>query len=65
MGNSLTGSEAIYGFCSWLTTRDKKTIMSSSNDAGIIAELIETFCDENNLRDPRENFTDYLTIPKT
>jgi len=29
MGNCLTGSEAIFGFCAWLTTRKKKTVMSS------------------------------------
>ena len=64
MGNCLTGSEAIFGFCAWLTTREDKTIMSGENDVGVICDLIKIFCDENKLRDPRENYTDYLTIPK-
>jgi len=64
MGNYLTGSEAIYGFCGWLTLREEKTIMSSSDDAAPIVELISRFCDENKLPEPRLNYTDYLTTPK-
>jgi len=63
MGNCLTGSESIYGFCAWLTTRDTKTVMSAMDDAAPIVELIKVFCDKNKLRDPRENYTDYLTMP--
>ena len=64
MGNCLTGSEAVFGFCAWLTTREEKTTMSSKDDAAPIVELIKTFCDENKLPNPRENYTDYLTIPR-
>jgi len=64
MRNCLTGSEAVFGFCAWLTTRKEKTVMSSKDDAAPIAELIKTFLDENKLPDPRENYTDYLTMPK-
>ena len=64
MGNCLTGSEAIYGFCGWLTTREERTVMSSRDDAALIVDLIKTFCDENKLREPRENYTDYLTHPR-
>ena len=64
MGNCLTGSEAVFGFCAWLTTRKKKTIMGSKHDAAPICELIKIFCEENKLPEPRENYTDYLTIPK-
>lgn len=65
MGNCLTGSEAIFGFCAWLTTKKEKTIMSSSDDTAPIVELIKTFCDENELPEPRNNYTDYLTMPLT
>ena len=64
MGNCLTGSEAIFGFCAWLTTRKKETTMSSSDDAAPIVELIKEFCEKNKLSDPRKNYTDYLTMPK-
>jgi len=60
----LTGSESIFGFCAWLTTRKEKTVMSSADDAAPIVELITKFLKVNNLEDPRENYTDYLTMPK-
>ena len=59
----LTGSEAIFGFCGWLTSRKERTIMSGSNDSAVIVELITKFCNENKLSDPRDNYTDYLTLP--
>jgi len=61
----LTGSEAVFGFCSWLTTRQKVTIMSASNDSAPIVELIDQFNEANGLKKPRENYTDYLTHPKS
>lgn len=64
MGNCLTGSEAVFGFCAWLTMRKDRTVMSSRDDAAPIVELIKIFCGENKLQDPRENYTDYLTMPK-
>lgn len=63
MGNCLTGSEAVYGFCAWLTTKEEKTTMSSKHDAAVICDLIKEFCEENKLPDPRDNYTDYLTLP--
>ena len=60
----LSGSEAIYGFCGWLTTRKEKTIMSSTNDCAVIAELIELFCMENNLTEPCDKWENNLKHPK-
>jgi len=64
MEDKLTGSEAIFGFCGWLTTRKEKTIMSTSDDAAPIVELISKFCKENKLSDPRENWEKNLSHPK-
>jgi len=61
--DSLTGSEAVYGFAAWLTSRSEKTVMSSSDDCSIICELIDVFCKVNGLKNPRENYADYLTHP--
>ena len=52
MKRELTGSEAIYGFCAWLSTRKEVTKMSSKHDCAIIADLIKEFCDVNELSEP-------------
>lgn len=49
MLSTLNPSEAVYGFAAWLTTRREKTVMSASDDAAPIVELIKQFCEANNL----------------
>lgn len=49
-------SETLYIFCGWLTTRKEKTIMSSSDNAAPIAELIKEFCDHYRLPEPRKGW---------
>jgi hypothetical protein len=62
--DELSGSEALYGFCGWLTTRDKPTTMSSHEECGHIADLIGTFCKTNDLSDPRDDWDKKLIHPK-
>ena len=62
--NYLTGSEAIFGFCGWLTSRSEITVMSSNHECFSIIKLIKAFCEENKLVDPRENYTNYVNIPE-
>ena len=64
MKKEMTGSEAVCGFCGWLTTRKEKTLMSANDDAAPIADLIKQFCDTNDLTEPRDNWSDYLVHPK-
>jgi len=52
----LSASEALYGFCGWLTTREEKTTMSEKDNAAPIAERIKEFCKHNGLSDPRPNW---------
>ncbi len=54
--DKLTASEAVYGFAGWLTTRAEKTVMSASDDAAPIAELVDEFCKKHSLTDPREGW---------
>ena len=61
---TLNGSEAIYGFCGWLTGQEEKTVMSSTDDCGTIAEKINEFCKENNLKEPRKGWDKVLKHPK-
>ena len=60
----MNASEAIYGFCSWLTTRKEKTIMSMNDDCAPIVDLIEIFCQTNNLEDVTDDWPDNLIMPK-
>lgn len=61
--DKLTASEALYGFCGWLTSREEKTIMSATDECGIIARLVETFCKENKLKPPRSGWETNLIHP--
>lgn len=59
----LTGSEALYGFMGWLSSRGESVTFSASHDAGKAANLVKQFCDTNNLTEPRDNWTEHLTHP--
>lgn len=59
----MNASEAIYGFCGWLTSREEKTVMSSCDDCAPIVDLIEIFCQTNNLEDISDDWPNNLTIP--
>ncbi len=62
--SELTGSEAVYGFTAWLTCREERTVLSSSNDdVAPICALIEQFCFENKLAAPREGWGNNLIHP--
>ncbi len=63
MKDNLTASEALFGFCGWLTSRNEQTIMSSKDDAAPIAELIKQFCDENSIDEPRDGWENNLIHP--
>ena len=61
--NKLTGSEAIFGFVGWLTTRKERTVMSSKDDCAGIPELVTEFCETNGLPEPRTDWADNLVHP--
>jgi len=59
----LSPSEAVYGFAGWLTSGPKKVVMSKFDDAGIVADLVKQFCEQNNLGEPRESWEKNLHHP--
>ena len=59
----LSGSEALYGFVAWLTTREEEITLGSTKDCGAIPNLIDEFCQINQLSDPREAWSELLTHP--
>ena len=61
--NKLSASEAVYGFCGWLTTREKETKMGSKNNCAVVADLANEFCKENKLEEPREHWANILIHP--
>lgn len=63
--NKLNPTEAIFGFCAWLTTRDEQTIMSAKDDSACVVELIEEFCKVNELPDVSEQWAHNLIHPST
>jgi hypothetical protein len=63
MLDKLSPSEAVFGFAGWLTSRKCKTIMSSSDDAAPIADLVQQFCEENDLPSPRDGWENNLIHP--
>lgn len=63
MPQCLNPSEAVYGFAAWLTCRKARTIMSASDDAAPIADLVAQFCKVNNLPDVSVNWPNKLIHP--
>ena len=63
MSDTLNPSEAVYGFAAWLTCRKEKTVMSASDDAAIIVELVAQFCETNNLPEISSQWPKHLVHP--
>ena len=61
----LSGSEALFGFIAWLTTREEETtiVLGSTQDCAGLPDLIDEFCKINQLSDPREGWSELLTHP--
>lgn len=61
--DKLTASEAIFGFCGWLTTRKEVTKMGSGENCAGIPDLITQFLWENDLDLPRDGWENNLIHP--
>ena len=62
---TLNATEALFGFCGWLTSRETKTVMSETDDASTVVELINRFIQANNLpSDCRNGWDKMLVHPK-
>lgn len=57
----LSGSEALFGFMGWLTTRDETTIFSPTTVVDVTP--ISQFIEANGLTEPREAWHELLTHP--
>lgn len=50
----MNSREAITGFAAWLTCRDEVTEFGSTKNAAKPAELVDEFCNYNNLPEIRD-----------
>lgn len=53
---TLSPSEALYGFMGWLTTREEKITLGSSENCSDVPPLIDQFCKAQGLDSPREDW---------
>ena len=61
----LTGSEALYGFGAWLTTRrDPVGPFSGHHPTTPMSDLLREFCKVNRLGKVRKSWPENLVIPK-
>ena len=58
-------AEALFGFAGWLTSLEEPVIASCNHGASVWADMVGEFCKENGLNFVRNDWTDYLTFPKT
>jgi hypothetical protein len=63
LAESLSASEALYGFAGWLTTRRQSVTAGSRHDAARWADLVKRFSDENALPEPRDGWHKGLKHP--
>ena len=56
----VSASEALFGFCGWITSRDESVIASAKHDAAVWADLIRRYCDAQGFSKPREDWTKNL-----
>ena len=63
--DKLSGSEALYGFMGWLTTRRMAETFSAAHNAARAADLVDKFCKMNGLEDPHEGWSDNLMHPNS
>lgn len=61
--DTLTASEALYGFAGWLTSQPYAVVMSSRDDAAFVADLVELYCETNELAEPRPSWNERLRYP--
>jgi len=61
--SSLTQSEAIFAFSAWITTRGEVLKVGASENCSPIVELIKEFMEANCMEEPRDNYTQFFTMP--
>jgi len=61
--DTLSPSEAMFGFAAWLTCRDEKIELGETCDCAPVAKLLGEFCEVNGLPLPRDGWQNRLVHP--
>jgi hypothetical protein len=61
--DKLTASEAVYGFCGWITTRSVAVTAGDTHDCAAWANLVKEFCEANDLNEPADGWHENLVHP--
>jgi hypothetical protein len=65
MERTITATEALYGFMSWLTCRDATLVIGASHGAAEPAELVRAFLEANGIKEAiPEDWPKHLVYPK-
>jgi len=59
----LNAAEALFGFMSWLSTRDASISIGARHDCAVLPELVQRFLSTNNLPGVRENWHERFCFP--
>ena len=59
----LSPSEALFGFCAWLSTQDGTLKIGATHDAAPLPGLVAAFCMHNNLAPPEPDWYTRLNAP--
>lgn len=54
--DKIIASEALYGFAGWLTSRSEPVALSANHECGGLPPLIDEFCKQNKLENPRDGW---------
>lgn len=63
MENDILASEALHGFCAWLSSRDEVVTIGGGQEIPPLPQLIQKFMDTNGLPAPRDGWENQLTHP--
>lgn len=62
--DEMSASEAVFGFCAWLTGREELVVFLKNHNSDSIDGLIKEFCKINELAKPRKTWINNLVFPK-
>jgi len=61
---TLSASEALWGFVGWITAADKKLVASCKHDAATWARLVDEFARVNRLPNPEPGWPSRVKYPR-